>query len=30
MRLNRAPEALRVVQPLLEQSPDRLPLRRYR
>ena len=28
MRLNRAPEALRVVQPLLEQSPDRLPLRR--
>ena len=28
MRLNRAPEALRVVLPLLEQSPDRLPLRR--
>jgi tetratricopeptide (TPR) repeat protein len=28
MRLNRAPEALRVVQPLLEQSPDRMPLRR--
>ncbi len=28
MRLNRAAEALRVVQPLLEQSPDRLPLRR--
>jgi tetratricopeptide (TPR) repeat protein len=28
MRLNRAPDALPIVQPLVEQTPDRLPLRR--